>query len=154
VQTRRLIAAGVIVVVVIAMALLIKSCDSSATSNALKNYNAKVYTLVGQSVSNAQNALGDQGLGSGTPAASTVTDNLDKYASNAQAEVTTAQGFSVPGQMAAAQTALVSVLQLRALALTTIATDAAGGRARARARTPSATSCSPPRSSTAPMSTT
>jgi hypothetical protein len=128
VQTRRLIAAGVIVVIVIAMALLIKSCDSSATDNALKKYNANVYKLVGSSVANAQAALGS--LATGTPAATAVTNDLDTRASKAQADVTTAQDFSVPGQMTAAQAALISVLQLRAQALTTIATDAAGAASK------------------------
>jgi hypothetical protein len=124
VQTRRLIAAGVVVVIVIAMALLIKSCDSSATTSALKNYNAKVYTLIGQSVSNAQAVLGSSDLGSGTPAASAVTTDLDTRANTAQSQVTTAQHLSVPSQMTAAQAALESVLQLRAQALTTIAANA------------------------------
>jgi hypothetical protein len=114
----------VIVVVVIAMALLIKSCDSSATTNALKNYNAKVYTLVGDSVANAQNVLGSSDLASGTPAATAVTDDLDKRAHTALSQLDSAQKLNVPNQMAAAQSGLVAVLELRAQALTTIAANA------------------------------
>lgn len=119
-------AAGVVVVIVIAMALLIHSCDSDATTNALKNYNATVYTLVGNSVTNAQGALKE--LSGGNPAG--ITDDLDRDAHTAQSQLTKAQRLSVPSQMAAAQSSLLSVLQLRAQALTTIAQDAAGAASK------------------------
>jgi hypothetical protein len=122
------VAAGVVVVIVIAMALLIHSCDSSATTNALKTYNANVYTLIGKSVTNAQTVLGPDDLGSGNP--SSITDDLTARAQTAQREVTDAQGFSVPSQMAAAQSALISVLELRAQALTTIAADTQGAASK------------------------
>jgi hypothetical protein len=125
------VAAGVIVVIVIAMALLIHSCDSSATTNALKNYNAKVYTLVGDSVANAQHVL-NKDLASGDP--SGITNDLTTRAQTAQHEVSDAQDLSVPSQMAPAQSALVSVLQLRAQALTTIAADAQGAASKSTSK--------------------
>lgn len=108
-----------VVVIVIAMALLVKSCDSSATTNALKDYNVKVYRLVGQSVATGQTVLGDHDLASGNP--SGITNALDTAAHDAQIQLSDAEGLSAPSQMAAAQSALVAVMQLRAQALTTIA---------------------------------
>jgi hypothetical protein len=122
VQTRRLVAVGVIVVIVIAMALLIHSCDASATNNSLKNFNASVSELISASTANAQQALGSHGLSSGNLTGITAT--LDTTVKNARSELTKAKRLSTPGQMSAAERSLVSVMQLREQALHTIATDA------------------------------
>jgi hypothetical protein len=130
VQTRRLIAVGVIVVLVLAMALLIKSCDSSATTSALKNYNASVYQLVSSSVSNAQGALSDltpgQLAGGGTKLASAEQ--------TAQANLRRLRALQAPSQMAAAQSALVTVLQLRAQGLELIAGHAQQATSRSTSK--------------------
>ena len=120
VQTRRLVLAGVVVVIVIAMALLIHSCDTSATNTALKNYNADVYNLINASDATGAQALGDQGLTSGKLG----TLNLAPQAHAALLQLEKAEGFHPPSQMAGAQAALVSVMRLRHQALTTIANSA------------------------------
>ena len=115
-QTRRLIAAAVIVVIVIALALLIKSCSSSATETALKNYNASVFHLI-----NASDTTGAQvfhQLKSGNPG----NVDLAPQVQAANRELSAAQGLSTPSQMASAQSALVSVMRLRAQAIQEIAT--------------------------------
>ncbi len=109
-----------VVVIVIAMALLIKSCGASATTNGLKSYNASVYTLVGKSYSNVENALGALASGNLTG----ITEKLDVDEQNAAANLRTAEALHPPSQMAAAQSSLVTVMQERAQALKLIAANA------------------------------
>jgi CARDB len=114
VQTRRLFAVGVIVVVVILAALLIHGCESSAAKNSLKTYNANVNTLITASDNNGAQLFKD--LSSGPLNSTTVgplQTNLDTLLNNARTQLGKAKGFSTPGQVAAAQTALVSVMTLR-----------------------------------------
>jgi hypothetical protein len=109
-------------VVVIALALLVKSCDSSATTSALKNYNASVYHLIAKSTSNAQNVLGPHVLESGNLTG--IDTQLAKAEQNALDDVRTAESLHVPSQMAPAQTSLLTVLNLRQRGLKLIATYA------------------------------
>ncbi len=53
-----MIAAGVVVVVIIAMALLIHGCQVSQTNNSLKTYAANVNSLVHDSNQNGRNMFG------------------------------------------------------------------------------------------------
>ena len=115
-------AAGVVVVIVIAMALLIKSCDSSATTSALKNYNVSVYRLISASDSNARNVLGPKELASGNLTG--ITQALATAETNARADVSHAEDLHAPSQMAAAQSSLVTVMTLRQQGLLTIANNA------------------------------
>jgi hypothetical protein len=125
VQTRRLIAAGVIVVIVIAMALLIKNCQGSAATNSLKSYNASVYQLISDSTSNAQGVLtGPHGLESGNLSGTATAQTLATAETKARSEVSKAQALQAPSQMAAAQAALVTVMQLRQRGLLLIANNA------------------------------
>jgi hypothetical protein len=119
VQTRRLVAVGVIVVIVILLAVLVKSCSSSATTTSLKNYNASVYNLISASDSNGGHVFDN--LTNGNLNSSTL---LTTQASNANAQLSQAEHLSVPSQMAAAQSALLSVMQLRAQAIADIALNA------------------------------
>ena len=109
-----------VVVIVIAMALLIKSCDSSATTSALKNYNASVYQLISGSVTNAQNVL--KQLAGGNLGG--ISTDLAKAEQNAQSEVRSTQALSTPSQMAAAQASLLTVMQMRQRGLLLIANNA------------------------------
>jgi hypothetical protein len=111
----------VVVAIVIAMALLIHSCDSSATTNALKSYNASVYTLIGGSTSNAYSVL-EKDLTSGNLGG--ISDDLTAAEGTARANLSTAQSLHAPSQMAAAQSALVTVMTLRQQGLLIIANSA------------------------------
>jgi len=113
VQTRRLIAVVVIVVVVIVLALLVKSCSSSQTTTALKNYNANVSTLIDESTATGQTVFSD--LKSGD------SGDLANQVQAANSQLSKAESFSVPSQMAGAQSYLVSAMKLRAQAISRIA---------------------------------
>jgi hypothetical protein len=119
VQTRRLVAVGVIVVIVILLAVLVKSCSSSATTTSLKNYNASVYNLI--SASNNNGARVFRNLTNGPLSSSTL---LTTQVQNADSQLSQAEHLSVPSQMAAAQSALLSVMRLRAQAIADIALNA------------------------------
>jgi hypothetical protein len=108
-------------VIVIAMALLIKSCDSSATTSALKSYNASVYQLIRGSTNNAYNVLETDLTGGDL---SGVSQTLTKAEQSALTDLGTAKALHAPSQMAAAQTALVTVMTLRQQGLLIIATNA------------------------------
>jgi hypothetical protein len=111
-----------VVVIVIAMALLIKSCDSSATTSALKNYNASVYQLINGSTSNASAVLATDLTGGDLGG---VTQTLTKAEQTALTDLDNAKALHAPSQMAAAQTALVTVMTLRQQGLLIIANYAA-----------------------------
>lgn len=103
-------------------ALLIRGCESSATTTALKNYNGNVYAIIGDSYSNAKNVF--KTLTGGHVNGTAATTNLAQAASTAGSELRAVQRLSVPSQMSSAQAALVSVMQMRRQAIQTIAKDA------------------------------
>ena len=120
VQTRRLIAVGVVVVVVLVLALLIKGCESSAATSALKTYSADVYSLMTQSDTTGANAFGSQGL----TGQNLSNVNLAGTVHDASAQLSKAESFHAPSEMAGAQAALVLVMRMRWQGLLTIANNA------------------------------
>ena len=76
-----------IVVIVIVIALLVHSCDASATNDSLKSFNANVYRLVERSTANAQGVLRDLSSGKLT----TITQDLASREQRARADVSTAR---------------------------------------------------------------
>ncbi len=117
-----MIAVGAVVVVVLAVALLIKGCESSATTAALKSYNATVYTLIGQSDATGQNVFKRLGNGNLSGAA----QKLPYYVQQADQQLLQARALHPPSQMAAAQTGLAYVMQLRAEGISLIAHNVQG----------------------------
>lgn len=112
----------VVVVIVIVMALLIHGCESNATENSLKTYNANVYRLISRSNTNGGKLL--QKLTGGNLSSDSLSVDLAKEAQAAKADLRDAERLNAPSQMAAAQTGLVEVMQLRARATETIAKHA------------------------------
>jgi hypothetical protein len=110
-----------VVVIVIAMALLIHSCDSSATTNALKNYNASVDTLISGSTNTAYNVL-EKDLTGGDLGG--ISQELTSAEHSALNDLDTAKRLHAPSQMAAAQSALITVMTLRQQGLLIIANSA------------------------------
>jgi hypothetical protein len=109
-----------IVIVVVAMALLIKSCQSSATTSALKNYNASVSQLISQS-----DATGSQVFSylRGASTNQNVATDIASDAGQARNELSAAQALSAPGAMAAAQSNIVLTMQMRYDAIESIANN-------------------------------
>jgi hypothetical protein len=130
-----LIAVGVIIVIVIAMALLIHSCDVSQTKDSLKSYNADVNTLIAGSDNNGAQLFTDLQSGQLTAtSAQTLQNKLTDLLANARNNLSTAQSYSAPSQMSGAQTALVQVMQLRAQGISEIATNVVGAASQSTSR--------------------
>jgi hypothetical protein len=132
VQTRRLIAVGVIVVIIIVIAVLL--AGSGGNSGALKNYNASVYQLIKGSTTNAQNALGAKGLESGSLSGTATNQDLATYETNARNDLTKAKGLHAPSELAPAQAALLTVMELRQQALLLIADNAQQAASKATSK--------------------
>ena len=113
-QTRRLIAVAVVIVIVIVMALLIHGCEVSQTNSSLKTYNAEVDSLITASDNHGAAVFAELASGDLNAAnVGTLQTKLDSLLASARADLDTAESFSAPGQMSAAQNALVQVMQLR-----------------------------------------
>ena len=119
-QTRRLVAASLVVVIVIVIAVLI--AGSGGDAGALKTYNADVSELISASTANAQKVLGSKVLESGNLTG--ISQALANAETTARHDVAKAKSLHAPSQLAAAQSALVTVMRLRQQALYTIANNA------------------------------
>jgi hypothetical protein len=124
VQTRRLVAVGVIVIVIIAMALLIHGCQVSQTNSSLKSYAANVNTLITRSDNNGAQMFSDLVSGKlNSNGIETLQNELNTAAGNAQTHLSQAKSLSAPGQMASAQSSLVQAMQMRADGISKIAAN-------------------------------
>ena len=120
-MVRRLIAAGIALVVLIVIVVVVSGCVNSAHTEALKNYNRDVSRIATES---------DEQVSA--PLFSTLTDAAGKSAVSVQVQVnqllmqsqslaTSAKNLNAPGAMASAQRDLTLVMNLRAEGLTKIA---------------------------------
>jgi len=131
IQQRRTIAIVAIVIVVVLMAVLIHGCQSSATTNALKTYNASVSQLISQS-----DATGSQVFAylRGADNNQNVATDLASDAGSARNQLAAAQALSAPGAMASAQSNIVLAMTMRYNAIKLIADNiqqAIGGQVAA-----------------------
>jgi hypothetical protein len=120
IERRRWVAVAVVVVVVILMILLISSCQARNTKNSLEDYNNSVSQLISESDTTGATVFKDLSSGQG---GSTISGALATPLHSAQAELKTAQGLGVPGQMAEAQHNVVLALRMRVDGIKQIATN-------------------------------
>ena len=107
---RRLVAAGVGLIVVIVLVLGVKGCLNSRQEQALKDYNRDVASLVQESDSNT-----DEFFAALTTTGTSSTDvqaQISQLRLRAKAQTTQAEGFSVPGDMKPAHRNLLLTLGL------------------------------------------
>jgi hypothetical protein len=109
VQNRRLIAVGVVIVIVILMAVLIHGCESSQTTSSLKSYSNSVSALISASDRNGARLFDTLEHAKG----SSLTNELTGELNNARDQLEQAQDFSVPSQMSDAQQNLIQVMTQR-----------------------------------------
>jgi hypothetical protein len=117
-----MIAAGVVIVVIIAMALLIHGCQVNQTNDSIKNYAADVNSLVKDSNTNGANMF--QNLESdelNSDQLATLQRNLENELSNARNHLARAQKLSAPDQVGSAQANLVNMMQMRVDGISQIA---------------------------------
>jgi hypothetical protein len=131
-MVRRLIAAGVAIVLIIVVVLLVSGCLKSEKQQALKSYNREVSVLAQES-EKISHPLFVALSGSSGKSALDVEQQIDELLTQARAIASRAQGLSVPGEMAAAQQNLLLALDLRTEAmtkLTSLVPSALGGKAK------------------------
>ncbi len=107
---RRLVAAGVGVVVIIVLVLSINGCLNSRKEQALKDYNRDVSGLVTQADSNTQDFFGALTAGGTDPI--DVTSQINVYRLRATALTKKGEKLSVPGDMKPSQRSLLLALGL------------------------------------------
>jgi hypothetical protein len=119
-MVRRRVAAGVGVVVLIAIVLLIDGCLKSGTEEALRTYNREAGQLVQASDSQVSAPLFKALAGASSTSPLAVEEEVSNLRAQAQSQAARARALSVPGAMAAAQRNLTLTLNLREEALAKI----------------------------------
>jgi hypothetical protein len=120
-MVRRLVAAGIAIVVVIVLVLLISGCLKSAKVQSLKDYNHGVSQLASESETQVAHPLFSALAGAGSKSALDVEVQVDQLRIKAQNIATRAKELSVPGEMAGAQRDFLLTLDLRLEGITKIA---------------------------------
>jgi hypothetical protein len=122
-RNRRLVAAGVVIVLIVAIVLLVKACANSEKEQSLKNYNHAVGTLVQEADSQVAQPLFTALAGASGKQALDVEVQVDQYRAQMQAIASHARTLSVPGEMTEAQRALLLALDLRSEGISKISTQ-------------------------------
>jgi hypothetical protein len=111
IQTRRAIAALAIVIVLILIVLGVHSCQVSQRNSSLKDYNNSVSSIMQQSVNTGKTLFGQ--LTSGSSNATALQNQINEDRVQADAQLSKAQGLSVPDEMKGAQQDVLLSLQQR-----------------------------------------
>ena len=130
---RRRIAAGVGVVILIAIVLLVNGCLKRGKQQALESYNQNVNQIAQSSESQVARPLFTTLSGASGKSALDVEVQVDQLRRQAQELAERAKGLSVPSEMTAAQRNLLLALDLRVEGLTKVAglvREALGGQAQ------------------------
>jgi hypothetical protein len=121
VMQRRLVAAGIALVVLILIIVLVSGCLKSEKQTALKEYNRNAGQIAHESDETVTAPLFTALAGAGSKSALNVEVQIDQLRIQAQALASRAKGLSVPAEMDGAQRALLLAQDLRAEAVTKIA---------------------------------
>ena len=119
-RTRQAIALGGLIVLLILIVLGVNGCLNSRKDNALKDYNRNVTAVIDDSDSAVGKAF-FQLMANAARNSQDLQVQINQLRVNADEDVKRAKGFSVPGDMAAAQRNLELVLNLRREGLAKIA---------------------------------
>jgi hypothetical protein len=133
---RRRIAAGVAVLVVIALVLIVSAILASQKASALEQYDRELNQLARQSEQQVAKPLFVALAGAGGKQAIDVEQQINELQREAQQIAAQARGVGVPGEMAEAQRNLLLAVQMRAEALGKISAlmhEALGGQAKTAA---------------------
>jgi hypothetical protein len=120
-MVRRLIAAGIALVVLIVIVVVVSGCVKSAHTEALKNYNRDVSRIATESDEQVSAPLFSTLTDAAAKSAVSVQVQVNQYLMEAQSLATNAKNLNAPGAMAPAQRDLTLVMNLRAEGLTKIA---------------------------------
>ncbi len=132
-MVRRRVAAGVGVVLLIAIVLIVNGCLKSQKQQALKDYNQNVGRLAHESDEQVSHPFFSALSNAAAKSALNVEVQIDQLRIQAQSIAARAKGLNVPGDMSAAQRDLLLALDLRVEGLTKVAAllrTALGGQAK------------------------
>jgi CARDB protein len=118
---RRLVAAGAVVLVIILLVVLVKGCVDSRRTQALKDYNRNVHSLMQESRGSVSQPFFQALSSAGSQQATQVQETLNQLRVVAQEELDRANHLSVPGAMSEAQHDLRLALALRRDAVAQVA---------------------------------
>ena len=120
-MVRRRVAAGIGVVLLIAIVLVVDGCLKSQKQQALKSYNRNVSQLAQESNEQVSHPLFSELSDAGGKSVLSVEDQIDQLRIQAQDLANRAKDLSVPGEMTAAQRNVLLAFDLRAEGLTKLA---------------------------------
>jgi LysM repeat protein len=135
IQIRRIVAVVVIVIAIIVIALLVNSCATSQTNDALRNYNNSVYNLMRSSDATGARVFTRLSSGAAKTNLSGLVTDLDTDLGEARSTLHSAQSLSVPNQMAVAQENLLLALTMRRDGIESIANNIQAAMARSTSKT-------------------
>lgn len=123
VLTRRLVAAGAAVVVLLVLVIGVKGCIDSRTTSQLKEFNRKSSQLITQSDSQVGRPFFKQIQGASSKAPTDLQNNVNQLRLLAQDQVLQAKALDAPDSLASAKQALVLSMQMRHDGLQAISRD-------------------------------
>jgi hypothetical protein len=113
IRMRQAAAAIGLIVILLLLVFVVRSCQSSAKENALKDYNREVSTIAGESSKQTGaeffRLLGEGG--SDSPA--DLQSAISSFKTQADQQLSQAEGLSVPDEMRSAQQSLLNTLEWR-----------------------------------------
>ncbi len=133
-MVRRLVAAGVAVVLLIVIALVVNGCVKSEKQSSLKSYNRNVSQLAQESDEQVSHPLFVALSGASGKSALDVEQQVDELSLDQRKLAERVQSLSVPGEMTGAQRNLLLAFNLRAEGMSKLAAllpKALGGQAKA-----------------------
>ncbi len=128
-MTRRVIAAGAVLVVLILIVLGVRSCQISARNSSLKDYANNVSSLNQQSVQTGQQFFNQLSSGNKSGNGTALQNQLNETRLQADNELAKARGLDTPDEMKAAQSNFVLAMEMRRNGIAGVAVrDPAGAR--------------------------
>jgi hypothetical protein len=112
-MTRRVIAAGAALVVLILIVLGVRSCQISARNSSLKDYTNNVSALNNQSVQTGQQFFNQLNSGNKAGNGTALQNQLNETRLKADNQLSTARGLDTPDEMKAAQSNFVLAMEMR-----------------------------------------
>jgi hypothetical protein len=120
-MVRRLVAAGVGIVLLVLIVLLVNACRKSQKEQSLKDYNRQVGQIAQESETQVSKPLFAGLTAAGSKPALDVEVQVDQLRIKAQSIATRAKELNVPGEMVGAQRDLLLALDFRVEGITKIA---------------------------------
>ena len=112
-MTRRVIAAGAVLVVLILIVLGVRSCQISARNSSLKDYANNVSSINQQSVQTGTQFFNQLSSGNKSGNGTALQNQLNETRLRADNELTKTRGLDTPDEMKAAQSNFVLSMQMR-----------------------------------------